>query len=148
MAEHPPTDSAYLSDAELLIKLKATEDPFVERKTKNDIKDVLKTIVAFANSTPIGQPAVLFIGATDAGHVESSLNFDKAQKEVNKALGLIYPDVFTRQRVFRDSVSGQECLAVLVPGSPERPHFAGPSYVGSFLCKERVCKYQGLAGSV
>jgi hypothetical protein len=25
--------------------------------------------------------------------------------------------------------SGRECLAVVVPGSPKRPHFAGPAYV-------------------
>jgi predicted HTH transcriptional regulator len=60
-----------LSDADLLSKLKNCEDAFVERKTAADNKDWLKTVVAFANSTPIGYPAVLFIGVKDEGTIEA-----------------------------------------------------------------------------
>ena len=119
-----------LTDRELLMRLRATEDPFVERKTMNDLKDVLKTIVAFANSTPIGYPAVLYIGATDAGSIEVGRNLDKAQKEVNKALGKVYPSVMVVQKLVVDE-AGRECLAVVVPGSENRPHFSGPAYVRS-----------------
>lgn len=43
---------------------------FVECKTAADKKDWLKTIVAFANSTPTGLTSVLFIGVTDDGKFE------------------------------------------------------------------------------
>jgi hypothetical protein len=52
-----------LTDEELLLRLRSFEDAFVERKTKGDHIDWVKTIVAFANSTPVGFPAVLFIGS-------------------------------------------------------------------------------------
>lgn len=121
-------DNRLLSDAELLLKLRTTEDPFVERKSKNDLKDVLKSIVAFANSTPVNYPAVLFLGAKNDGTIETGLNLDNAQKEVNKALGKAYPAIYTMQKIVRNS-DGAECLAVIIPGSPDRPHFSGPSYV-------------------
>jgi predicted HTH transcriptional regulator len=60
-----------LTDADLLGKLRNFEDTFVARKTVGDSKDWLKTIVAFANSTPAGYPSVLFIGAKDDGTIEA-----------------------------------------------------------------------------
>lgn len=44
---------AELSDADLLSRLTAFEDSFVERKTIGDHKDWVKTAVAFANTAPI-----------------------------------------------------------------------------------------------
>jgi predicted HTH transcriptional regulator len=117
-----------LSDLDLLSKLKNCEDTFVERKTAADSKDWLKTVVAFANSTPIGYPAVLFIGVKDDGTIEArSKNFDSLQKTLNKKMEDAYPTIFYITKVLNQD-SGQ-CLAVVVPGSEGRPHFAGPSYV-------------------
>jgi predicted HTH transcriptional regulator len=51
-----------LTDQDILVRLAAFEDSFVERKTTNDIGDCLKTVVAFANTAPVGYPAILFVG--------------------------------------------------------------------------------------
>jgi len=45
-----------LTEAKLLARLGNVEDPFVERKNAKDIKDALKTAVAFANTLPNGVP--------------------------------------------------------------------------------------------
>jgi predicted HTH transcriptional regulator len=55
-----------ISDHDLVLRLRSFEDAFVERKTSADSKDWLKTIVAFANTAPVGYPAVLFIGVKGA----------------------------------------------------------------------------------
>jgi predicted HTH transcriptional regulator len=66
-----------LKDEGLLLRLRNFEDNFVERKTSADSKDWLKTVVAFANSTPVGYPAVLFIGVKDDGTPEErTVNLD------------------------------------------------------------------------
>ena len=62
------------NDAELLARIRRFEDHFVERKTASDKKDWLKTIVAFANSTPDGSTGVLFIGVTNEGVIEDKQN--------------------------------------------------------------------------
>jgi predicted HTH transcriptional regulator len=60
-----------LKDEELLLRLRIFEGNFVERKASGDLKDWPKTVVAFANSTPVGCPAVLFIGVKDDGTPDS-----------------------------------------------------------------------------
>ena len=116
-----------VSDTELLLKLTNFEDHFVERKTSGDSKDWLKTVVGFANSTPIGYPAVLFIGVRDNGDLEDGLNLDSLQRDARKeACRRLSARVLPVQSDFR---GGKQCLAVIVPGSEARPHFAGPSYV-------------------
>ncbi|MGO9011344.1 MAG: helix-turn-helix domain-containing protein [Bryobacteraceae bacterium] len=118
-----------LTDGDLLNRLKNCEDAFVERKTAADSKDWLKTVVAFANSTPIGFPAVLFIGARDDGTIEdATTGFDSLQKKFNRTIQeQAYPAIYYLTRLLDDG--GKQCLAVIIPGSADRPHFAGPSYV-------------------
>ncbi len=43
-----------ISELELRARLTNFEDPFVERKVSGDIKDCLKTAIAFANTLPNG----------------------------------------------------------------------------------------------
>lgn len=58
-------------EADLIRRLRATEDAFVERKTVGDDKyDWLKTAVAFANTAPIDYPCVLYIGVKNNGDIE------------------------------------------------------------------------------
>jgi predicted HTH transcriptional regulator len=64
------TIAEMLSDQELFLRLSNFEDYFVERKSKGDTRDITKTAVAFANSAPIGYPAVLFVGVKDDGTIE------------------------------------------------------------------------------
>lgn len=117
-----------LTDADLLSRLKNFEDTFVERKTAADSKDWLKTVVAFANSTPIGYPAVFFIGARDDGTIESGTpNLDSLQKKFNWKMEDAYPTIYYATKIVTED--GRQCIAVIVPGSENRPHFAGPSYV-------------------
>lgn len=117
-----------LSDADLLARLKNFEDQFVERKTINDGRDWLKTVVAFANSTPIGYPAILYIGVRDDGQFEArSVDFDSLQKKLNREMQSIHPRVAYFPKIITDGTN--QALAVIVPGSPLRPHFSGPSYV-------------------
>src|SRR5216683_392152 len=115
------------SVGELLARMRRFEDHFVERKTANDKKDWLKTIVAFANSTPAGSTAVLFIGVTDAGEIEGQSNLDSLQKTLNKELEKAYPRIECMSRVVEES--GRQALAVIVPSSGNKPHFSGPSFV-------------------
>jgi predicted HTH transcriptional regulator len=116
-----------ITDADLLLRLTNYEDHFVERKTSGESKDWLKTIVGFANSAPIGFPAVLYIGVRDGGEIEESVNLDSMQKTLGKKLEDAYPPIYYMTKVLVKD--GQQFLAVIVPGSEGRPHFAGPSYV-------------------
>ena len=117
-----------LKDEELVLRLRNFEDNFVERKTSGDSKDWLKTVVAFANSTPIGYPAVLYIGVKDDGSPEErTVNLDSLQKTFTKEMGDAYPPPYYLMKVF--CINGKQVLAVVVPGSPDRPHFAGQAYV-------------------
>jgi predicted HTH transcriptional regulator len=117
-----------LSDQELLLRLRDFEDNFVERKTSGDSKDWLKTIVAFANSTPVGYPAVLFIGVKDDGTPEEkTVDLDSLQRTFNEKVRDTYPPIYRLTKIL--DVGGKQVLAVIVPGSQQRPHFAGHSFI-------------------
>ncbi|MGB8989433.1 MAG: ATP-binding protein [Candidatus Sulfotelmatobacter sp.] len=116
-----------LSDADLLSRLKNFEDNFVERKTSGDNKDWLSAVVGFANSTPVGYPAVLFIGVRDDGTPEVGLNFESLQQSFTRKMQAAYPPIyFTTKMLGKDD---SQFLAVIVPGSESRPHFAGHAYI-------------------
>lgn len=117
-----------LSDADILARLTNFEDAFVERKSTGDTKDLLKTAVAFANSTPIGYPAILFYGVTDKGVPEGKeTNLASLQKTISDRLAEAYPTVYYFTKVLQQG--GKQFLAVIIPGSEDRPHFAGKSYI-------------------
>ena len=117
-----------LNDEELTLRLKNFEDNFVERKTSGDSKDWLKTVVAFANSTPIGYPAVLYIGVKNDGSPEEKpVNLDSLQKTFSEKVSEAYPSIYYLSKVLH--VSGKQVLAIIGPGSTDRPHFAGQAYV-------------------
>jgi len=117
-----------LKDEDLLLRLHNSEDNFVERKTSGDSKDWLKTVVAFANSTPVGYPAVLFIGVKNDGTPEDKpVNLDSLQKSFSEKVSEAYPLVYYVAKIV--NVDGKQVLAVIVPGSADRPHFAGQAYV-------------------
>jgi len=120
-----------LNEDDLLRLLHSTEHSYAERKTANDSRDWMKTIVAFANTLDSSQEGVLFIGATDDGEIEEKPNnLDKLQKTLSEKLQSIYPPVYSTTRILKES--DRECLAVIVPGSSAKPHFAGPLYVRDF----------------
>lgn len=117
-----------LRGQEVLLRLKDFEDNFVERKTSGDSKDWLKTVVAFANTTPIGYPAVLFIGVKDDGTPEEKMvDLDSLQKTFSGKVSEAYPSFYYLTKIV--NVSGKQVLAIIVPGSADRPYFAGQAYV-------------------
>lgn len=119
------------TDEDIFAKLTNTEDATVERKLHNDKKkDWVKTVVAFSNSLADGQPGILFIGVRDDGRIEEGqaqkTNFADFQKTVSGQFADIYPPV--SPTILSRKKDGLEFLAVVVYGSPNRPHFAGKSY--------------------
>jgi predicted HTH transcriptional regulator len=117
-----------LSDADLLARMRNFEDHLVERKTVKDEKDWKKTAVAFANSAPIGVPAVLYIGVRNNGDIETpQQNLDETQRRFNSKMQQVYPRIAYVPKIIADD--GRQALAVIIPGSELRPHFAGLSYI-------------------
>jgi hypothetical protein len=134
----------YPSDAELLALLHNGEDHLAERKTVRDKDGWVKTVVAFANSMPIGYPGVLFIGVDRDGKIQDNadLDFDLFQRTtVDDELKRIYPRPYCVPRTLTDD-HGSKCLALVIPGSPQRPHFAGHSYIRNGSKTERASEEQ------
>ena len=118
-----------LSNEDLLARLRSGEDHFTERKPFKDQDGWLRTAVAFANSAPIDWPAILFVGVTDSGEIqENPPNLDQLQKNLSSQISRAYPPIYHLPKIVTDE-QGRRCLAVLIPGSTDRPHFSGKSYV-------------------
>lgn len=116
-----------LTDQDILLSLSRFEDGFVERKTLNDLGDCLKTVVAFANTAPIGAPALMLVGVRNNGEVEGTGDLDKIQQRVSAKIADAYPPIYYTMKVL--DKDGKRFLAVIVPGSDKRPHFAGQAYI-------------------
>jgi predicted HTH transcriptional regulator len=115
-----------LTEADLLARMKNFEDHLVERKTVRDEKDWKKTAVAFANSVPVGLPAVPYIGAKDDREIETpQANLDEIQKKFDAQMQRVYPRISYVPKIVSDN--GRLVLAVVIPGGELRPHFAGLS---------------------
>jgi predicted HTH transcriptional regulator len=119
-----------LTDDDLSRMRTDTENNFAERKTVSDKRGWLHTAVAFANSIPLDYPAVLFVGVNNDGTLENvppDHDWEKQQKTVTSELGRAYPPIYCLAKILRDQ--GREFLAVIIPGSSQRPHFTGKAYV-------------------
>jgi hypothetical protein len=116
------------SDIDFVARLTDTEDHFTERKSKSDKGGWLRTTVAFANSAPIGYPALLFVGVTDQGVITDNGKIEDLMKSYSDTISAnSYPPIYTMPRVFTHN--GKSCIAVTIPGSAGRPHFSGMSYI-------------------
>jgi hypothetical protein len=119
-----------LTDEDIIARLTAVEDATVERKTSSDNRDWIKAAVAFSNTLENDQPGVLFVGLYDDGRIEDkgqdSKYFENLQNRVNGELSNINPPIYTT--VLVREKEGKKFLAVVIYGSPNRPHFAGKSY--------------------
>ena len=117
-----------LNESDLLSRMRNFEDLLVERKTVKDEKDWKRAAVAFANSAPIGLPAVLYIGVRDNGEIETpQADLEEVAKKFNRHMEKVYPRIAYAPKVI--SNDGRQALAVVIPGSESRPHFAGRAYV-------------------
>jgi len=118
-----------MANNDLLNRLSDAEDNFVERKPANPNRDdIRRTVVAFANSVPEGRTRVLFIGVRNDGALEAVPNPDKLQKTVRE---VCEQDCFPRINFSAEVLTpeGGPVLAVVIPASLNKPHFAGPTYI-------------------
>jgi predicted HTH transcriptional regulator len=132
-AHHEPIRSELamtigLTDQDILFRLTNTEDSTVERKAASDYRDVLKTAVAFSNSLPLDDPGIIFVGVYNDGRVQDNTGLESLEKKISDKLSNIYPPIYPQQKVLKDA-DGREFLAVIVRGSPRRPHFAGQAFI-------------------
>lgn len=123
-----PSIAATLTEEALILRLRGTEHDFVERKSQGDKGAWLQTAVAFANSAPIGWPAILFVGVDNGGNPQQgSEKLEDLAKKVGDVLDRAYPAIY--RPIVPLHLGDGAFLAVVIPGSEARPHFAGKSYV-------------------
>ena len=103
------------------------EDNLLERKVESDLKDLLKTIVGFANSVRPDHTAVILIGERDDGTVDGVLNPDNIQKEIRKQAERVYPPIVWRCAVYQKT--GKSCIRMEIDYSGDTPHFGGPAWI-------------------
>ena len=118
------------AEQRLLERLSHGEDNLIERKPQSVKNEELRrTLVAFANSVPDDDTAVLFIGIADDGKVVGVDDADGFQKKINRVLNECYPSI--KARIYELHVDTRCVLAVEIVPSNRRPHFAGAAYVRS-----------------
>jgi Schlafen, AlbA_2 len=122
------------------------EDYLLERKTKGDLKDLLKTLVAFANSVRPGHVATILIGERDDGTPEglTAAEVDEIQKRIRRSAEQIYPSIIWRSMAYESA--GKLCIRVEIEPSGDTPHFGGPAWVrrGSETVKASDAEFQRL----
>lgn len=118
------------------------EDGLREKKVESDLKDLLQTLVAFANSVAPGDMAQIFIGEKDDGTVQGVTNTDNIQKAVKKDAEKIYPEIYYRTEVYERE--GKQCVRVDIKHNGLAPHFGGSAWVrrGSETIKATEYIYQ------
>ncbi len=114
---------------DLIQRLFNKEDGFTERKPENaGTADFKKTLVAFANSVPEDSTAILYIGVADTGKPLGVSNPDSIQKTIRGICEKdCYPPIKFQSQVI--PYEDKNLLAVIIPFSSNRPHFAGPAYI-------------------
>ena len=103
------------------------EDSLREKKVESDLKDLLKTLVAFANSVAPDDTAQIFIGEKDDGTVQGVTDVDSIQKSVKKEADKIYPEIYYRTVVYERD--GKRCVRVDIKRNGLAPHFGGAAWV-------------------
>jgi hypothetical protein len=103
------------------------EDNLLERKLESDLKDLLKTLVAFANSVKPDHKATLLIGEKDDGTIQGVTNPDNIQKQIRKECEKIFPPIIWRSTVYEKE--GKSCVKVEVDYDGDTPHFGGSAWV-------------------
>lgn len=118
-----------LTDDELRRRIDGGEDELTEFKANvPNGAELRQTLVAFANSVPAGQVGTCFIGVNDDGEAVGVDDTDGRQRTIRRiAQNDCYPPIDVSCRTL--DVDGNGVLAVEVPHSTTRPHFAGAAYV-------------------
>ena len=103
------------------------EDSLREKKGESDLRDLLKTLVAFANSVAPGDTAKIFIGEMDDGTVQGVINPENINRTIVKEVDKIYPPIYYRTEVYERE--GKQCVRVDIKHNGQAPHFGGPAWV-------------------
>jgi schlafen family protein len=103
------------------------EDSLREKKGESDLRDLLKTLVAFANSVAPGDTAKIFIGEMDDGTVQGVKNPESINRTIVKEADKIYPPIYYRTEVYERD--GKQCVRVDIKHNGQAPHFGGPAWV-------------------
>jgi hypothetical protein len=103
------------------------EDYLLERIGQDDLEDLLKTMVAFANSVRPGHVATILIGERSDGTPEGLADAEEIQRKVRQCADKIYPQIIWRSETYVKE--GKECLKVEIEYSGDTPHFGGPAWV-------------------
>lgn len=103
------------------------EDGLLERKTEGDLKDLLKTMVAFANSVHPDHIATILIGEKDDGSVQGVKNPESIQQSIRKEAEKIYPAIIWRSQIYEKDK--KPCIRVEIEYSGETPHFGGIAWI-------------------
>jgi hypothetical protein len=122
-----PSVIPVLSDAYLAARLTRPEDDLCERKSNTDYRGWIE-IEWLLRILLLGSVAVLFIGLGDDGTIADNASIPSLMKSYSDGKAeRCYPPIDTIQREF--IYNGKSCLAVVIPGSEARPHFAGPAFI-------------------
>jgi hypothetical protein len=120
------------------------EDNLLERKVESDLKDLLKTLVAFSNSVRPGHTAVILIGEADDGSAKGVKDPDSIQKTVRDKCQSIYPPILWRSTVYQKDTKA--CVRVEIEYDGETPHFGGKAWIrkGSITQEATEATFQRL----
>jgi hypothetical protein len=127
----PHGENAWVASTpeQLIRPLSEAEDSFTERNPEGaHSRDIRRTLVAFANSVPEGRDAALYVGVGGNGAVLGVSNPESLQQTIRNICDQqCYPPIrFVAEAL---TVNDKVVLAVVVPFSAGRPHFAGRAYV-------------------
>ncbi|MFZ1320256.1 MAG: ATP-binding protein [Ignavibacteria bacterium] len=103
------------------------EDNLLEKKVESDLKDILKTIVGFANTVKPGHIATLLIGEKDDGSVSGVSNPDNIQRKIRETCDKIYPPIIWKSNVY--TKEEKTCVIVEIEYDGETPHFGGSAWI-------------------
>lgn len=103
------------------------EDALLERKLESDLKDLLRTLVAFANSVRPDHTATVLIGEKNDGSVQGVTNPDEIQKKVRRETERVYPPIIWGSQVYEKE--GKNCVRVELEYSGQTPHFGGSAWI-------------------
>jgi hypothetical protein len=117
-----------LTEAQLLAKLDNSEGQYLERKKSFHPEEVKEALVAFANTVPEGEKAVLFLGITPDGQRTGVEKADEIQRNITRlAEQKCFPAISCTPTVLR--IDEVEIVAVVLGFGANRPHFVGHAFV-------------------
>lgn len=113
-------------DEEIIQRLTNTEDHLTERKSKPHRDQCTEAMVAFANSALPNKPGILYVGVNDKCEIIQDKAPESWQHEITAWANGCFPELPVIPRTL--TKEGKEFLAIAVPLSGTRPHFARPAF--------------------